>query len=134
MIKFGYCAIIIGSIVMITVALTTFGFLSSEAFARSYIPTVSSPDVILLPFGKSTMVPHLFLPDIHSPFPKYHGTIPFNQQPSPTTATSTVSDLEQCTSAISNMINGFEANYGLTSDQVTFLGGANMRQLSLIQS
>ena len=33
----------------------------------------------------------------------------------------TVSDMEQCTSAISNMIDGVEANYGLTSDQVILL-------------
>jgi hypothetical protein len=33
----------------------------------------------------------------------------------------TVNDMEQCTSAISNMIDGVEANYGLTSDQVTLL-------------
>ncbi len=37
------------------------------------------------------------------------------------TTTGTVNDMERCTSAISNMINGVEANYGLTSDQVSLL-------------
>jgi hypothetical protein len=37
------------------------------------------------------------------------------------TTTGTISDMEKCTFFISNMISGVEANYGLTSDQVTLL-------------